>query len=85
MHASQSHLLVRRVELYDMDWVHKDGGQGIGLDQFMVSVAPFGGAIGTYTHDGGGRVLGVRSRFMRGHAHQVKRRDAQIVLVKGTN
>eukprot|EP00038_Savillea_parva_P008583 m.177865 g.177865 ORF g.177865 m.177865 type:complete len:861 (-) comp14437_c0_seq1:84-2666(-) len=35
----------RRVELYDMDWVHKDGGQGIGLDQFMVSVAPFGGAI----------------------------------------
>lgn len=35
----------RKVELYEMDWLHKDGGQGIGLGQYVVSVAPYGGSI----------------------------------------
>lgn len=34
-------------EVYEMDWVHKDGGKGIGLDRFIVAVGPLAGPIGS--------------------------------------
>ena len=35
-----------RVELYEMDWVHRDNGQGIGLERYIVATGPLGGMIG---------------------------------------
>lgn len=36
----------RKVEVYEMDWVHKDGGEGIGLEQYTIAVGHMGGSIG---------------------------------------
>jgi len=35
-----------RVELYEMDWIHRDNGQGIGLERYIVATGPLGGMIG---------------------------------------
>jgi hypothetical protein len=38
----------RRVELYEMDWVHRDSGQGIGLERYIVATGPLGGMIAMF-------------------------------------
>eukprot|EP00041_Stephanoeca_diplocostata_P031359 m.975716 g.975716 ORF g.975716 m.975716 type:complete len:861 (+) comp23942_c1_seq8:368-2950(+) len=35
----------RKVEVYEMDWIHKDGGEGIGLEQYNIAVGHMGGSI----------------------------------------
>jgi len=35
----------RKNEVYEMDWVHRNRSRGVELDQYIVAVGQFGGAI----------------------------------------